>query len=185
MAFQLSVDIEGVSAILDKFRRLPKGLQKKYMRSAINAAAKPALTRLKAATPKGPTGNLRKSAGVKVDIGKRGGVSARIGYRRGGRFKGYHALWFERGIKAQTPKGRAFKLPRPTGRKYGYLKSFSGGGDAVFLTRLRGYQGKAAFERWSDAELPAIKKRFVGTLEDALQKAIAEQARRVARSSAR
>lgn len=181
MSFQISVDIEGVGAIIEKFHKLPKGLQKKYVRSAINAAAKPALTRLKTATPKGPTGNLRKSAGVKVEISKRGGVTARIGYRRGGKFKGYHAWWFEGGVKPHSPKGRAFKVPRPTGRKYGYLKGFRGSGNAVFLARTKGYEGVAAFEKWTDAELPAIKRRMIATLQDALKKAMDEQARRKAR----
>lgn len=182
MAFQLSVEVEGIGAVLNKFRQLPKGLQKKYVRAALNAAAKPGLAKLKSATPKGPTGNLRKSAGVKVEIRKRGGVTARIGYRRGGKFKGYHAWWFEGGVKSHSPRGRAFKVPRPTGRRYGYLKGFGSGGDAVFLSRVRGYKGLRAFEQWSDSELPAIRRRLIGTLEDALEKAIAEQARRAARA---
>lgn len=194
MAFQLSMEVEGVNAILNRFRQLPRGLQKKYVQSALKSAAKPGLARLKSATPIGPTKNLRNSAGVKVEVKKSGVVTARIGYRRevkrrgkagkrsAGVVSGYHAWWFEEGVKPRAPRGRAFKIPRESNRRYKYLKGLGGSGDAIFLAKVRGYKGRGVFKQWADAELPAIKRRLIGTLDDALQKAIAEQARRVARA---
>lgn len=205
MGFQVGVDIEGVESVLAGFRELSLGLQKKYLGAAVGEAAKSEIASLRAATPRGPGGALRRSVGVRVEKtivkpwevggGKRGGKAvARIGYRRGKtqkgkQFGGNHAWWIEEGVAARTPAKSAFSIPVKNTRKYGYLKpmavSVDGGGSAVFLRRIAAKRGIKMFEQWSQTALPAIMRKLQGSLGTYLQKARDEAARRAARAGAR
>jgi hypothetical protein len=202
MAFQIGADIEGVESVLAGFKQLSIGLQKKYLGAAVGAAARSELASLKAATPRGPNGNLRRSVGVKIEktivkpwemtsAGKGGKAVARIGYRRGKTQKGKQyggnaAWWVEEGIKERTPNGRAFKIALNSTRKYAYLKPLAVqtlSGNAVFLSRIRAVRGKGMFRVWAAAALPAIERRLKSSLGGFLNKARDEAARRAARRS--
>lgn len=204
MAFQISAELEGVPEILKAFGQLSIGLQKKYLGAAVNNAAKTEIASLKAATPRGPSGALRRSVGVKVEKAivkpwslyatKAGGsATARIGYRRGKtqkgkEFGGNAAWWLEAGVSSRTPKNRqSFSIPTKSTRKYPYLKPFVTkveDGAAVFLRRIKAKAGSDMFERWKASALPRIERKLKTELSDALERAKAEAARRAARSAA-
>lgn len=204
MAFQIGAELQGVPEILRAFGQLSIGLQRKYIGSAVGKAARDEIASLKAATPRGPSGALRRSVGVKVEKAivkpwslyatKAGGsATARIGYRRGKtqkgkQFGGNAAWWIEQGVKARVPQnGSALKIDAKNTRKYPYLKSLAvstESGSAVFLKRLRRKEGANLFERWKASALPRMEAKLKTELADAFKKAQAEAARRAARRAA-
>lgn len=179
----MDVDVQGVEQILQGFARLPKGIQKKYLGKAVSEAAKDHIPRIKAFTPRGPTGNLRRSVGVKLEKKKRNQTAVSVlGYRRqaGGsnREKGFHAWWIDNGVKQRNPKGLALRVPPEFMGNYDYLKGavslIGDDGAAIYFRTVRGFNGTGNFERWSKANLPVIKKALVGKLEGKLGQAIQE-----------
>lgn len=204
MAFQLGAELEGVPEILKAFGQLSIGLQKKYIGSAVGKAARNEIASLKATTPRGPSGALRRSVGVKVEKAivkpwslyatKAGGsATARIGYRRGktqkgAQFGGNAAWWLEAGVASRSPQnGSALRVPVKSTRKYAYLKSLAvqtQAGSAVLLRRIKAKAGNDMFEQWKAAALPRIEAKLKTELADAFQRAQAEAARRAARSAA-
>ena len=206
MAFQISAQLKGVPEILKAFGQLSIGLQKKYIGSAVGNAARNEIASLKAATPRGPSGALRRSVGVKVEKAivkpwslyatKAGGsATARIGYRRGktqkgAQFGGNAAWWLEDGVRERRPIGRAMRVPLRKTRLWARVKSFAsdfaaaGIDPAFFVKKVRGYAATKNFERWKAGALPRIEAKLKSELADAFQKAQAEAARRAARSAA-
>ena len=63
----VAVTVEGVEAILRGFAGLSKGVQRKYLGSSVREVVKSAVPEVKALTPKGPTGNLKRSVGLKLE----------------------------------------------------------------------------------------------------------------------
>ena len=63
--------VEGVERILAGFSRLSRGVQRKYLGASVRAVVKAAVPQVKALTPRGPTGNLRRSVGLKLEKKKR------------------------------------------------------------------------------------------------------------------
>jgi len=202
-AFQVSVDIDDVSHIMDGFRALDVSLQKKYLGAAVRAAAKDKIPSLKAATPRF-RGSLRKSVGVALtksvakpwELGAGGGVAvARLGYRRGKTQKGKtyggaHAWLLEEGVSERRPKTRqAFRIRGRSIKKYAYLQSLkmgttlSGKGAAVFLAKTKPVRGTGDFGDWCDSNLPSILAKLKGSLEGYLVKAKAEGQRRANRAA--
>ena len=98
-------DMEELRAELLK---LPRNLAAKHLGAALRKATQPGLTALRKNTPKGPTGNLRKSIKTKVKTyPKDGRAVGMVGYSWGGENKGYHQGWLEFGIpKVRTLKSR-------------------------------------------------------------------------------
>lgn len=88
--------------------KLPRNLAAKHLGAALRKATQPGLTALRKNTPKGPTGNLRKSIKTKVKTyPKDGRAVGMVGYSWGGESKGYHQGFVEFGTKdRQTKKGR-------------------------------------------------------------------------------
>lgn len=179
--------IDGVEDVLRRFSLLSKSVQKKYLGSSVREVVKEAIPEVKALTPKGPTGNLRRSVGMKLEKKKTTTAVGLVGYRRavGGsnRELGFHAWWLENGVRDRYPTKMALKLPMAAAKKYPYLKgqvAMIGGGQggSIFFRSVRGYVGKGKFGQWADANLPRLKQRLVGKLEDNVGKAIAEQERR-------
>jgi hypothetical protein len=183
--------VEGVEQILEGFSRLSGSIQKKYLGSAVREAAKDEIPEIKALTPKGPTGNLRRSVGVKVEKKRRNATAVGIlGYRlkRGGNNseKGFHAWWVENGTKYRQPNNWVLKVPLANASKYPYLRgkvARIGGseGGMIFFGQVKGMPKSDKFKRWADANLPQIKQRLVGKLGDALGKAISEAERQAIR----
>lgn len=179
--------IEGVEDVLRRFSLLSKSVQKKYLGSSVREVVKEAVPEVKALTPKGPTGNLRRSVGLKLEKKKTTTAVGLVGYRRavGGsnRELGFHAWWLENGVRDRYPTKLALKVPMQRARKYPYLKgqvAMIGGGQggSIFFRSVRGYVGKGKFGDWADANLPRLKQRLIGKLENNVGKAIAEQERR-------
>lgn len=80
-----------------------------HMGAALRIAAKPALKALKKITPKGPTGNLRKSAMITVRrYWNQGNAAAFIEHKSSKRQgkKGSHSSILEHGTKERFTKGR-------------------------------------------------------------------------------
>lgn len=182
--------VEGVEDVLQGFSRLSKSVQRKYLGSSVREVVKAAVPQVKALTPRGPTGNLKRSVGLKLEKKKTTTATGIVGYRSkaGGsnRELGFHAYWVEEGTRDRYPSGRALKIPLRYAKKYPYLNgqvSRIGGedGGAVYLNSVRGYPGNGKFRRWADANLPRMRQELVGKLENNLGKAIAEEERRMIR----
>jgi len=91
-----------------ELKKLSSNLAAKHLGAALRKAIQPGLRQLRANTPRGPTGNLRKSIKTKVKTyPKTGAAVGMVGYAWGGDSKGYHQGWLEFGTKQrQTKKGR-------------------------------------------------------------------------------
>lgn len=187
----VAVTVEGVDAILRGFAGLSKGVQKKYLGSSVREVVKSAVPEVKALTPKGPTGNLKRSVGLKLEKKKTTTAVGLVGYRRavGGsnRELGFHAWWIENGVKTRTSKnGKSLKVPMDRARKYPYLKGkvalIGGDANSIFFRQVKGFEGTGKFEAWAEANLPRLKEQLIGKLGNNLSKAIAEEERRLIRS---
>ena len=175
--------------VLEKFARLPPGIANKYLRSSVRKTLKPALAELRRITPRGPTGNLKRAAHIKIEY-QNGSLFARgiLGYaaKRGGtdKQKGFHAYWSEYGTKARVPKrGQALKIPASNMTKYPYLAGAvtSIGGDEgpqIVLRSVRGVPKTGRFAQMLDTQAPKIRDTIAANLADGLEKAIAEEQRR-------
>lgn len=169
--------VEGVEDVLRGFSRLSKSVQRKYLGASVREVVKGAVPQVKALTPRGPTGNLRRSVGLKLEKKRTTTAVGIVGYRRGkgnNRELGFHAAWVEEGVNDRYPKkGFALKIPMPGVfvLRYG----------ALFVRSVRGYRGTGKFRQWADANMPRLKQELVGKLENNLGKAIAEEERRMIR----
>jgi hypothetical protein len=179
----MDVGIQGVEEILRGFARLPVGIQKKYLGKAVSEVAKQHIPNIKALTPRGPTGNLRRSVGMRLEKKKRNTTAMSVlGYRRraGGnsREQGFHAWWIDNGVKRRSPKGQALRVPPEFIGTYDYLKGavslIGDDGASIYFRTVAGFEGTGKFERWAAANLPGIKKALVGKLEGKLGAAIQE-----------
>jgi hypothetical protein len=179
--------VEGVEDVLRRFSRLSKGVQKKYLGSSVREVVKAAVPEVKAITPRGPTGNLRRSVGLKLERKKTTTAVGLVGYRRSSsgsnRELGFHAWWVENGVNDRYPTKMSLMVPMDRARRYPYLKGAVAliggeGGGAIFFRSVRGFAGKGKFGQWADANLPRLKQQLVGKLENNIGRAIAEQERR-------
>lgn len=194
MAAQLGITVEGVEDVLRRFAALPVGLQKKYLRSAVNKVSKPYVSQVKALVNRGPTGNLKRSVGVVTEAKVKGRTqTAVLGFRRGdkggmnGKASGYHAWWIENGVKTRSPKGQALKVPMEMARRYKYLLGKvavigSDEGGSIFFRQVNGFAGTGRFAAWAEQTLPRIRDALQTELVSALDKATAEQERRAIRN---
>jgi hypothetical protein len=90
-----------------ELKKLPNNLAAKGLGAALRKAIQPGLTALRRNTPKGPTGNLRKSIKTKVKTYPRTGAAVgMVGYSWGGDSKGYHQGFLEFGTKERRTKKR-------------------------------------------------------------------------------
>lgn len=179
--------VDGVEGVLRAFAGLSKAVQKKYLSSSVRQVVAAAVPEVKALTPRGPTGNLKRSVGLKLEKKKTTTAVGLVGYRRaaGGnnREKGFHAWWIENGVKVRQPKGRMLKVPLALANKYSYLKGQvaligDDGGGAAYFRQVKGFAGSGRFQTWAEANLPQLKQKLIGVLENNVGKAIAEQERR-------
>ena len=131
---RITADVPGLEQIRKEFLGLGNLLSAKYMASALKKAAEKGGTKeaLKAATPRGPTGNLRRAIAVKTKRYPRTGVGiAILGFRSGRKMNeaydntklGYHQGLVEFGTKERfrrTDRGtRASTGKMPIGGSYG------------------------------------------------------------------
>lgn len=181
-----NMTVDGVEEILRGFQILPASIQKKYLGAAVREASKDEIPEIKALTPKGPTGNLRRSVGFKLEKKRKNQTAVGVlGYRSktGGsnREKGFHAWWIENGTMVRTPKGNVLRVPLEFARRYPYLmgkvSQIGGEANAVYFYEVYGFEGTGRFRAWADSNMPQIKRRLIGNLEGKLGKAIAEAER--------
>lgn len=182
--------VEGVEEILRGFSRLSRGVQVKYLGSAVREATKEQVAKIRQLTPKGPTGNLRRSVGFKLEKKKTTTAVGILGYRnrKGGtnRELGFHAWWIANGVGTRTPRGNVLKAPMAYASQYQYMLGNIQriGGERpqhAYWYEVFGFQGDGKFQRWSDTTLPKIKSELVGKLGQKLGTAIAEEERRLLR----
>jgi len=194
MAVQLGMSVDGIKEVLQGFSKLSTGLQKQYLRGAVNNVTKPHIKTVKSLVARGPTGNLKRSVGVVTEAKVKGKTqTAVLGFRRGdkagenGKKSGFHAWWIENGVKTRQPKnGRALKVPIAMAKKYKYLMgkvSLIGDdeGGSIFFRQVRGFAGTGKFAAWADQTLPRIRDALQTELVSALAKAEAEAMRRAAK----
>lgn len=127
MSIDVSVEFPELEEIKAAFRSLSPNLSARYMASALNKAIEPGVRLLKELTPRGPTGNLRRSIAKKTKkysagpnsrnpARSPGAAVALAGFRATRRLpagakpsaneKGYHAGFLEFGTKQRfTKKG--------------------------------------------------------------------------------
>ena len=197
----VAMSVDGVEEILRGFSRLSKGVQKKYLGSSVREVVKAAIPEVKAMTPKGPTGNLRRSVGMKLEKKKTTTAVGLVGYRRkkndpSNSEKGFHAYWAEEGVADRYPQRGALRIPLKYARRYKYINNLinvpGGVGPtanlaietwAAYVKSVRGYTGSGRFARWAERNLPQMKEQLVGKLEKNLAKAIAEEERRMTRKA--
>lgn len=90
--------LTGYKEIDELLKNLPSAVQQSVVSAANFQAAKPLIEREKAIAPVGATHNLVDSIGA-VKLGRRGKYVGEVwaGPRQGGRYKGFHAKFFEFG----------------------------------------------------------------------------------------
>lgn len=110
VGIRLTVNVPGLEQVRAAFESLPKMMAARYMAAGLRKAAEDGgtLKVLKNLTPKGPTGNLRRSVAIKSKTYARTGVGiAIIGYKSGRKMNepfddtklGYHQGLVEFGTK--------------------------------------------------------------------------------------
>lgn len=185
------IRVDGVRELLQQFAKLDKSVQRQYLGAAVTATVKPKIPEVKAFTPKGPTGNLKRSVGSKTEKKRRKSgatATAILGYRSGGSSKGhlgYHAWWIDQGVKARTAKSAAaLFIPGRRASRVPYLKPMLGDGAegtskvGLWFRRVKGFAGTHRYRQWADANLPGLRTALVRNLQGSLVKAIAQQSRR-------
>jgi hypothetical protein len=103
MASPVAVFFPEAKAIARALQDFPKSTRKKYFRAAFTAAAKVGQAKLKQITPRGPTGNLKKSTKTKATANY-GLAGYAVG--RGEQAQGFHQGFLEFGTKPRKTKGR-------------------------------------------------------------------------------
>lgn len=108
---RLKFDIEmpGLEDLRQEFRKLPNNVAARYLESALKRAVQPLKSAIVKNTPRGPTGNLRKSIGIKArKFPKKGTAYVLVGYQNSGgeKGRGYHQGLLEFGTKDRRTKSR-------------------------------------------------------------------------------
>ena len=110
MASWVMAQMTGLDEITAQFKKIgDKKVASLHMGAALRKAAKPALEALKSITPKGPTGNLRKSIQITVrNYWNQGNAAAFVEHKSSKRLgkKGMHSSILEFGTKPRFIKER-------------------------------------------------------------------------------
>jgi len=107
-----------MGTLLKDLKKLSEKVQKRVVKGAIRASAKPIIQEAKALAPY-KTGNLRKSIGVIKGKDKGTVVTYHISPRKGGKYDGFYGYWIELGHilreKGKKKKGKVIGhvAPRP------------------------------------------------------------------------
>jgi hypothetical protein len=107
-SLELSMEFPELTELRNQLKALPTNIAAKHLGASLRKALKPGVTALKRNTPKGPTGNLRKSIKLKIKpYYKDGNAVGLVGYDIAKGSKGYHQGFLEFGTKERrTKKGR-------------------------------------------------------------------------------
>ena len=204
-AIELSLEFPELTELRQQFRELPKNIAAKHLGAALRIAMKPAIVALKRATPKGPTGNLRKSVKFKSKLYKKdGNAVGLVGYEIGGGSKGYHQGFLEFGTKERQTKGRFASSWKNNGGGFRIINARRGRNAGKLVTQPKPpkafFKSAKAGERVSLGKMPIggrtkqppVKSAFTqtrpqmvsllrGELATRLEKALAEVKGRAAR----
>jgi hypothetical protein len=82
--FRMQVDFPDLKRLTKEFERFRPALAKKHIGAAVKRSLEPMEAKLKETTPKGPTGNLRRSIARAVKFYPSGNVVGLVGYRKAG-----------------------------------------------------------------------------------------------------
>lgn len=200
---ELSLEFPDLTQLREELKAVPKNIAAKHLLAALRIAMKPGLDALKRNTPKGPTGNLRKSIKFKgVKYTKDGNAVGMVGYAWGGGAKGYHQGFLEFGTKERKTKGRVasswrngpFKISNPRrGRNAGKVTTTPKPPKAFFKSAKAGQQvqlgkmpiggrtGQPPAKRSFREARPAMVTLLQMELGKRLEKAMAEVKGRAAR----
>lgn len=131
---------ENLPEIRDMLKDYPRTIRRKYMKAAFNAVTKPAIRALKRETPRGPTGNLKRSVTKKVSPN-----FALVGYAANGlkadeNAKGFHQNLLEYGGKT---------VRRTTGRIA-----------STFSSKAKGRGGKIRVKTSGGGKLKTVGPRY-------------------------
>lgn len=204
------IDIEAtfpdLSALKEGFKALPKNISAKYMAAALGKAIEPGLKALRRTTPRGPTGNLKRSIRKKTKRYVRSGAGVALaGYtapprkKRGEakkNEKGYHQGFLEFGTKqrkATKKSARGFVIASSFGRKPFAISSTRGGklrtpknsffksakaGQPLNLGRMPvgGKLGKPPVRTVFESTLPQMRRILPVEMTLALNKALRDKA---------
>lgn len=120
-SIKLTMQYPELQDLQREFRKMRKTLAAQYMEPAMRKAIEPGLRELRKVTPRGPTGNLKKSIRKKSKkYPKDGTAIGLVGYTVGKGAKGYHQGFLEFGTKDRQTKGRyASSLRWPKGEPRG------------------------------------------------------------------
>lgn len=127
VGIRITANIPGLERIRLAFEQLPNNFAARYMAAGLRKAAQEGgtLQALKANTPKGATGNLKRSIAIKSKTYTRSGVGLVIlGYKSGRKMNepydptklGYHQGLVEFGTKQRFRKSRVDGRQIPTGK---------------------------------------------------------------------
>jgi HK97 gp10 family phage protein len=106
-AVELSMEFPELTQLRDELKKLPTNIAAKHLGASLRKAMAPGVTALKRNTPKGPTGNLRKSVKLKIKpYFKDGNAVGLVGYEIGKGSKGFHQGFLEFGTKERRTKKR-------------------------------------------------------------------------------
>lgn len=181
----VEIRVDGIQGILRGFAQVRASLERKHQRAALRKTLRKAERLTKVNTPRGPTGNLRRSVGITIEPqpGLRGTMQfeGRVGYRRKvGAASGWHSHLVEKGTADRVPKsGRVLVLSDRLLRKYPYLRGVRRrGAPAVFLAKVRGNRPTLGFFDLMQANAGMLANDLKANLAAALQAAIRENNRR-------
>jgi hypothetical protein len=164
--------VKGTGVVFPELKQLqrmladyPKGIRRKYMKAAFNAAAKPGMDKLKQLTPKGPTGNLKRAV-----VRKATPNYGLAGYASGGkpgdtRRQAYHQGLVEFGTKQRRTKSRfastfASKTPGRGGRMV--IKISKRGSNAGKISTLSPKYPKSFFKGAAIGQRVDLKRMPMG-----------------------
>ena len=209
------IDIEAafpdLSSLKESFKALPKNISAKYMAAALGKAIEPGLKALRRTTPRGPTGNLKRSIRKKTKryVSSGAGV-ALAGYTATPRKKaenlkrnekGFHQGFLEFGTKKRTAtkkSARGFVIAYSYGRKQFSVTSGRGGklrtpkhsffkaaknGEQLDLGRMPvgGRLGKPPVKTAFESSLPQMRRLLPVEMTLALNKAVRDKADKYSR----
>jgi HK97 gp10 family phage protein len=106
-SIELSLEFPELTELRAQFKALPTNIAAKHLGASLRKAMAPGVVALKRNTPKGPTGNLRKSIKLKIKpYPKNGNAVGLVGYDIGKGSKGFHQGFLEFGTKERRTKKR-------------------------------------------------------------------------------
>jgi hypothetical protein len=148
----LTADIQNLTELQEALRKaLPPEAKAEILRAAMEKAIEPLFNRLKAVTPVGPTGNLRRAAAKKVvAYPKSGNCVGLVGYKRAGsgrsrsaqggrvrtgRDRAFHQYWLEEGTlpRLVTTYSNTTYAGSPADRQLRFARTWSRGRTPISL----------------------------------------------------